>query len=763
MNHIKILHGKQNLMGGKVLALTAIGGMGKSALTWAWALRDVLGLPLAGARDDPADVAADCRLAEEARPDGLLWWSFYERDAKFGAFMNAALAYASGGAVDPDAVPSQHDKLQALLGLLAERRLLIVLDGLERELGAYAGMDAAYRGDETMDDAAHRACVDPAAADFLRRAAALPLASRVLLTSRLFPSDLEGPGGGIVAGCRHETVVELGREDAVTFFADEGVTGTRAEIEQACLPYGRYPLVLRLLAGLIVHDPEKPGDVAVAAGHDLVPDLTARQHHVLEWSYDALDDDTRALLSRIAAFRSPMDYAALAAISPLDDEAALKAALTALRRRGLLLFDASAARHDLYPIVRRYAYERLADKDGVHARLRDYFDALPPPKMVTRLEDLAPVIELYHHTVRAGDYDTAADLYYDRLSNDLFFRLGAYQTCIDLLATLFPDGEDRPPRLEDAADQAWTINELANAYTLSGRSRRAVPLFKLHNEVQENRGDKLALAIGLGNLAKNQQSFGELAATEQGFRQRITLCQEIKDAAKEAIGHRDLGLLLARRGAFGESGTALDRAAEIFNDEGIKQGLCVAEAYCAERSLLIGENDTALAAARRARRLADEVAEERYPHERDFVRAEWLQGAALFALAEDEPDGQNGRLAEAEGHLRDALTRCRRISLVGFESAILLAWARWHRLKGSPDDARRDAMDALAIADRCEYRLDQADIRNFLARLALDAGDTAGAREQAEMAMERAECDGPPHRYEPAHQEAERLLAEAGD
>ncbi len=56
----------------------------------------------------------------------------------------------------------------------------------------------------------------------------------------------------------------------------------------------------------------------------------------------------------------------------------------------------------------------------------------------------------------------------------------------------------------------------------------------------------------------------------------------------------------------------------------------------------------------------------------------------------------------------------------------------------------------------------QADIRNFLARLALDAGDAAAAREQAGIAMERAECDGPPHRYEPAHQEAERLLAEAG-
>ena len=133
-----------------------------------------------------------------------------------------------------------------------------------------------------------------------------------------------------------------------------------------------------------------------------------------------------------------------------------------------------------------------------------------------------------------------------------------------------------------------------------------------------------------------------------------------------------------------------------------------------------------------------------------------------MALAELEQDGREGLLAEAEGHLHDALTRCRRINIVEFEPAILLVRARWHRLKGAPDEARRDAMDALAIADRCEYRLHQADTRNFLAQLALDAGNAAAARDQAGMALERAECDGPPHRYEPAHLEAERLLAEAG-
>jgi hypothetical protein len=44
--------------------------------------------------------------------------------------------------------------------------------------------------------------------------------------------------------------------------------------------------------------------------------------------------------------------------------------------------------------VRRYAYDRLeGDARGqTHARLRDYFAAVPPPDKVQTLDDLAPVM-----------------------------------------------------------------------------------------------------------------------------------------------------------------------------------------------------------------------------------------------------------------------------------------------------------------------------------------------------------------------------------
>ena len=139
-----------------------------------------------------------------------------------------------------------------------------------------------------------------------------------------------------------------------------------------------------------------------------------------------------------------------------------------------------------------------------------------------------------------------------------------------------------------------------------------------------------------------------------------------------------------------------------------------------------------------------------------------LEEAQQTGAAEDELHGADnsgeelplGEPAAAQPHFNKTLTRCRRINLVELEPSILLVWARLRQ-------DREPAQRALAIADRCEYRLDQPDIHNFLARLALDSGKPAEAREHAQKAKDCAYCDAPPHYYKPAYEEAKRLLIEA--
>ncbi|HYE15628.1 MAG TPA: DUF4062 domain-containing protein, partial [Pyrinomonadaceae bacterium] len=59
----------------RILNVVAIGGMGKSALTWAW-FKEI--------------------APQEMRPlAGRMWWSFYESDATFENFVTRALAYVT--------------------------------------------------------------------------------------------------------------------------------------------------------------------------------------------------------------------------------------------------------------------------------------------------------------------------------------------------------------------------------------------------------------------------------------------------------------------------------------------------------------------------------------------------------------------------------------------------------------------------------------------------------------------------------------------
>jgi tetratricopeptide (TPR) repeat protein len=752
------------LVGGyqPVLTLTAIGGMGKSALAWAWLQHDVLGLPLPGLAADPPEVAECCHVPENARPEGVLWWSFYEQGARFTAFLDAALAYAGGGTLDLKSIPSAYEKARALVGLLQRRRLLLVLDGFERELRAYASSNAAYEGDAVAEEAVNdfRACTDPRAESFLGWLATPSMRSQTLITSRFCPRELEG-----LAGCQRVNLTALDPDDAEIFFHAQGVDGTHAEIRDVCASYGYHPLALRLLTGVIARDKRTPGDVRAAARYPLLPRLKGKeQHHILQVAYDAVDEQKRDLLSCISAFRNPMAYAALTIFNTSQSEPEFDAMLDELMDRGLLLFDQKQRRFHLHPIVRSYAYDRLADKAGVHTRLRKYFVAtvcVPDEDKVQGLEDLVPAIELYHHTAQAGLYDEAFNLFYHWLARPLHLRLDAYQVEIELLRDLFPDGEDRLPRLKKEIDQAWTLGALATAYSPTGQLRRAMSLRKVELEMYERgiieeRGPdrvkewKTDIATGLLNLAMDQIRLGELAAAEKNLRRSIETCREVGHEFLEATGHQELGRLQAYQGIFEATAQELDTALGTFGKLGQTQSKCTVRAYYALHALLAGENEAALAAAHQARELADEL------YGRDIMRAEWLLGTALVAPTTEQD------LARAEAHLTEALTRCRRINLVDHEPDILLAWAHWHQAKGNADPIHQYIEESLSIANRCEYRLVQADCHNFLAQLAWQAGDRPAAQEHAEIAHKRAWCDGPPHCYQPALAEAERLLAELG-
>jgi tetratricopeptide (TPR) repeat protein len=720
-----------------LLVLRALGGFGKSALVWHWMMHDV----------DPKTWPR------------VVWWSFYEGDPSFDNFLTHAVDDLSSRLHSLSA----REHLDRLLKLMQQPGRLVVLDGFERTLRAFGGLDAAYRGDEPVTESSDRDCISPLAEAFLRNVSLLPgIQAKVLLTTRLTPGVLEARGGCLLLGARREELGQLAPADAVDLFRAQGIRGTRTEIEQMCAPCGYHPLSLRLLAGLIVGDFQRPGDIAAATRLDVSKDLVQHQHHVLEAAYDALAPVRRTLLSRIACFRSPVNYEALRALAETTTSGSgLDADLRDLVGRGLLHHDTKKCRFDLHPIVRRYTYDRLSEPDRieVHTRLRDYFAGAPGPDTVTSLDDLATTIELFHHTVRAGQYDAAYQLFHDRIHGATYYQFGGYQLQIDLLRGLFPNGEDHPPRLNDGNAQAWVLNSLANSYRLTGLPRRGVPLFELQLAILEKQGEKGDLARGLRYLAGRRRDLGELRAAEARLHRLIALSRTIEDTFNEAIGHQGLGRVLAYVGNWDESAAELTTALAMHETEGHLQLQGVTWAYRALLALLsirdrsrasTDARQWALESARRALELAGEAATGGSPCERNFVEAHSLLGAAHLATGQHE---------QAERYLAEAMDRCRRISLVNDEAGILIELARLRAANNSLDEARRLAAEALVITERCGYVLQGADARLELAKLALAGGDKATALEHANEARRLATCDGPPdYTYKVAYDEAGALL-----
>ena len=510
-----------------LLILRALGGFGKSILSWQWFNNNV----------------------DKQKWQTAVWWSFYEKESGFESFLAETLKHL-GVEVKESARQQVNDLLEAMRGT----NILIVLDGFERLLRQYGRMDAALQSDdEDADiDPSQRDCSSPLTETFLRGLSGSNMRSKVLMTTRLCPRVLESADGKLLKGCRDEVLSAFSPDDAVTYFHNEGIAATHAEIIEVCSAYGYHPLSLSLLVGLINEDHEKRGDIEAVKNLEIFEDVRARRHHVLERAYESLAPERRDLLSKISCFRGSMEYAVLKKVFPSPD---LDKALLDLRKRGLLQYAGETQRYDLHPIVRHYAYDKFAapDKTDAHTRLVNYFEAVPKPQKVNTLEDITPMIELYHHKVRAGNLDEALKLYYDRMYKPIYFQFGAYQLEIELLRALFLDGEDMPPRLKADDYQAWTLNSLANSYSLSGQPRRAVPLVEMHNALQEKAGDKENLAVGLGNVATFQLVIGALSDAERNLRRHIDLCREIEDEFNEAIGHQGLGRVLSYRGAWQET------------------------------------------------------------------------------------------------------------------------------------------------------------------------------------------------------------------
>jgi uncharacterized protein DUF4062 len=230
----------------RILNIVAIGGMGKSALTWKWF----------------NDIAP-----HEMQPlAGRLWWSFYESDAIFENFVIRALAYVSKRPREDIQKITPSEREEQLLFILDREPFLLVLDGLERILIAYARMDAARLTDDDLDQrtanvvagvlglpesAAQtftgqyrlRKTADLRTGAFLRKLATVQ-SSRILISTRLYPADLQTDTGNERIGCGAVFLHGLSDDDALNLWRAFGISGSHEALLPVFQTFDNHPLLI---------------------------------------------------------------------------------------------------------------------------------------------------------------------------------------------------------------------------------------------------------------------------------------------------------------------------------------------------------------------------------------------------------------------------------------------------------------------------------------------------------------------------------------
>jgi hypothetical protein len=485
-----------------VLLFEAIGGTGKSMLTWEWTTKHSF----------------------EVRTDwaGRFWYSFYEKGATMVDFCRRTLAYMTRQPRSNFRERNTAELTELLIHQLQASPWLLILDGLERVLVSYHRLDAAQVRDEEAgftDKIAHRdpcAAINPEDDDLLRvLAGANP--SKLLLTSRLIPKVLLNKSNQTIPGVLREHLPGLRPADAESLIRACGVTGTSLNIQSYLKSHcDCHPLLIGVLAGLIndylpgkgsfdiwAADPVAGGQLNLAK-----LDLVQKRNHILNTAIAALPDASRQLLSTLALLSESVDYATLCALNPLIspvpeeiqipkkylehgskwqkmsetekanlrksyDDAVLsrkkyELALTKreeeicttaqdlaaivkdLERRGLLQYDALSKRHDLHPVVRGISAGglKLEEKSRYGQRVMDHFSqkAQDPYDQAESLEDFDNARHIVKVLFQMGKVEEARDFTIkNSFIQTLNHRFEAHNDILEIIRPFFSAGWKEMP------------------------------------------------------------------------------------------------------------------------------------------------------------------------------------------------------------------------------------------------------------------------------------------------------------------------------
>ncbi len=777
-----------------VLLFEAIGGTGKSMLTWEWTNRH----------------------STEVRTDwaGRFWYSFYEKGAIMADFCQRALAYITGQPLEVFRKKKTAELSAQLLHHLQARPCLLILDGLERVLVAYHRFDAAQIADEKVDISKDQiADRDPCSAirpedDDLLRMLAAAAPSKLLITTRLTPRILLNPAGQGIQGVLRVPLPGLRPADAEKLFRDCGITGNSQDIQNYLKSQcDCHPLVTGVLAGL-VNDylPDRGNFDAWAAdgvgGGQLNLanlDLIQKRNHILLAALAALPEKSRQLLSTLALLSEAVDFPTLNALNPhlppepgyvmepehpedddwwwdemSDDEkkearmsyeaelkrrgdyeqalklwqkeaqsAALELTKTVrdLERRGLLQYDRQSKRYDLHPVVRGVAAGglRQEDKERYGQRVVDYFSHKPhvPYQDVETFEDVRYGLHVVRALLQMGRHRQACDAYLGKLCNPLLFNLEAPAEVLSVSRPFFPHGWGTIPDSVPETSAAHLATDAAIALNIIGEFKKSLAAYGSVITYCLRRDDWMRLRNQLSGVATLFDSMYRIAKAERLILFALELASLLKPGTDLFIARLARFTQLVEVGRFAEAESMwqlLDPMGRTWIRALYRPGGAESE-YAWFRFKQGTLKEEHLAHAEQVAKAGKNRGVVRGLHR---LRGQWLIEQGQWALAAES--------------LHEAVRMAREIGGADTRAEVMLCLAKY-RLGQLPDP--RAEAEQLAESSSRPNRA--------LAELWLAIGDREQAKKYALAAYKVAWADGEPYVYRYYLNKAVALLGQLGE
>jgi tetratricopeptide (TPR) repeat protein len=738
-----------------VLILEGRGGVGKTALAAQWIHQRT-----------SAGIAAGLF--------GIVFWRFHESDAIFSSFIRRTYAYISGQPLEAITPLSNAECERLLLQALRKRRYLIVMDGLERLLGSYFRMDAAYMTEtqgesfETVPpNSPLRRPADPTCAAFLSQLANSG-PSKIMITTRLAPSIL---GKGVAL----RRVEGLDTPEALQMANSLGLRGDSKTLGKFLADIGGTPLIINVLAGLIKSDMEGNFNTFYETHGPIYEPLDdyGKRDLVVALGLNALPREGRELIDQIGAFRHPVNTAALLATSARvpaappkvneprrwradygDAKAAYDGYLATISRReemaraelphlievlhlveerGLLLWDHEVHRFDLHPVIRGVAHTLLErDKRAeLFRRVRDYYEAQPIEKPAKSLSDLQPLIEVYNTLIASGQINAAADYYRINFGKASLANLATSYQVIELLRGLFPAGPRSLPALSNPKDQGFFTNELALMLGYVGQTGEALSLLEMTISVFAQEGEAPSLCAALIHYAGLLRDEHQMAAKIRAFELARDLASSIGDDETLAVAHLFLLKSYVDNGQWEKAHSEYDAFKRVSTSSRTAYRQATAERVYAKMLVCQGQDPTmALNLAWEMATAGNSVAEQRAIH-------------ALWG----ETSLQQNRADAAEKFFQAAidLTPGQNPSLPNFLGGLARAQAKQGKLEAA------------------KATLNQGISRSAAAEVYLALGERERARVAALDGYRTAWADGPPFTFWWELNQARQVLTTLGE